>query len=115
MFMLTLCMLVFIGSAYFLTISKGEEKNIYTEGIIVEKTSFPKTIEKSNDIPLYFLTLKFSLRSGRTITKEVPVDKESFEILKNGDTVPILYRYDHLSGEVEVISFGRYPLKGASD
>ncbi|MCX8065987.1 MAG: hypothetical protein N3G21_12595 [Candidatus Hydrogenedentes bacterium] len=114
-FMLTLCLLAFIGSSYFITKYKEGEKTVYTEGIIVEKSS---SFENNNDLTKpksFFITVRFPLRSGKFIIKQVPVDEESFEILSKGDVIPINYRYDYFSRNVEVISFGRYPLRKSPD
>ncbi len=109
-FLLTLCIMMFFGGAFFLINHDSEKNFIYTEGVIVKKSSMGQNSDVFSQDSAKSITIKFVIRSGKPVNKEVSVDLESYDVLKEGDVIPIVYHYDPVSRDVEIISYGRYPI-----
>lgn len=109
-FLLTLCIMMFFGGAFFLITHDSEKNFTYTEGVVVKKSSMEQNSNAFSKDSAKFITIKFVIRSGKPVNKKVSVDLESYNVLKEGDVIPIIYHYDPVSRDIEIISYGRYPI-----
>ena len=110
-FLISLCIVMFFGGAYFLINRDSKRNLVYTEGLIVKKTPLEQNLESTSKGRIQFITIKFAVRSGRQVEKDVWVDSDSYDVLKEGDIIPVLYHYNPLLRDVEIVSYGRYPLR----